>query len=157
LVRLQSADCGHTRAFLRLQVLQRKPHPHHFQEFPMKRFHPASKNRSIHAALFAPTVLGTLLLAATSIQAQTKASENDPKSAVPTVTYRSVFKETSLGIEQERVDWRKANNDVGRFERGHVDILKAEEMEEKKMSPQKPPMTPTSPAMPPKAAPAHKH
>ncbi len=123
----------------------------------MKRSHPTSTNRAIYCALAAPSVLSVLLLAAAPSHAQTKASESDPKSAVPAVTYRSVFKETSLGIEQERVDWRKANNDVGRFERGHVDILKAEEMEEKKMSPQKPPMTPTSPAMPPKAAPAHKH
>jgi len=60
------------------------------------------------------------------------AAASDPKSAVPTVTYRSVFRETSLGIEQEKIDWRKANNDVGRFERGHVDILKSEEMDEKK-------------------------
>ncbi len=123
----------------------------------MKRSHPTSTNRAIYCALAAPSVLSVLLLAAAPSHAQTKALESDPKSAVPAVTYRSVFKETSLGIEQERVDWRKANNDVGRFERGHVDILKAEEMEEKKMSPQKPPMTPTSPAMPPKAAPAHKH
>jgi hypothetical protein len=59
------------------------------------------------------------------------AATSDSKSAVPAVTYRSVFRETSLGIEQEKNDWRKANNDVGRFERGHVDILKSEELDEK--------------------------
>jgi hypothetical protein len=124
----------------------------------MKHRHPTPTNRALCCALAAPSMLSALLLSAAPSHAQTKASESDPKSAVPTVTYRSVFKETSLGIEQERIDWRKANNDVGRFERGHVDILKAEEMEEKKMSPQKPPAPPpTSPAMPPKAAPAHKH
>jgi hypothetical protein len=55
------------------------------------------------------------------------------ETTVPTVTYRSVFRETSLGIEQEKLDWRKANDDVGKFTRGHVDILKQEEMEGKAM------------------------
>lgn len=53
----------------------------------------------------------------------------DPLASVPPVIYRSVFKETSLGVETEVVDWRKANDDVGKFSRGHVDILKAEEKE----------------------------
>ena len=55
------------------------------------------------------------------------------EAAVPTVTYRSVFRETSLGVEQEKLDWRKANDDVGKFTRGHVDILKQEEMDSKAM------------------------
>jgi hypothetical protein len=55
------------------------------------------------------------------------------ETTVPTITYRSVFRETSLGIEQEKLDWRKANDDVGKFTRGHVDILKQEEMEGKAM------------------------
>ena len=91
------------------------------------------------------------------------------ETTVPTVTYRSVFRETSLGIEQEKLDWRKANDDVGKFTRGHVDILKQEEMDstamdkkamdakamdEKKSMDSKPmPAKPTSPATP---AP-HKH
>ena len=108
-----------------------------------------------NTAMLGMALLGAFL--ARPVSAQVADNAANPKATVPAVSYRSVFKETSLGIEQERVDWRKANNDVGRFERGHVDILKAEEMEEKKMSPQKPPMTPTGPAMPPKAAPAHKH
>lgn len=64
---------------------------------------------------------------------------------VPSVTYRSVFRATTLGIEQEKVDWRKANEDVGKFKRGHMDILKQEEMDGK--------------TTPPKAAPAaiHQH
>ncbi len=56
-----------------------------------------------------------------------------PEVAVPTVTYRSVFRETSLGVEQDKIDWRKANDDVGKFTRGHVDILKQEEMDAKAM------------------------
>jgi hypothetical protein len=86
------------------------------------------------------------------------------ETSVPTVTYRSVFRETSLGIEQEKLDWRKANDDVGKFTRGHVDILKQEEMEgkamdaktmdEKKSMDNKP--MPTKPASPATLAP-HKH
>ena len=95
----------------------------------------------------------------------------DPNAPVPTVAYRSVFKETSLGVEMDTVDWRKANDDVGKFTRGHVDILKAEEMldakkdmQDKAMMADKPAMKePLKPAMSapnatkPIAAPAHKH
>ena len=70
------------------------------------------------------------------------ANATDPLASVPPVIYRSVFKETSLGVETEVVDWRKANDDVGKFTRGHVDILKAEEKED---------------ATKPVAVPAHKH
>ncbi len=55
------------------------------------------------------------------------------EAAVPAVTYRSVFRETSLGVEREKIDWRKANDNVGKFTRGHVDILKQEEMDAKAM------------------------
>ncbi len=97
-----------------------------------------------------------------------------PEAAVPSVTYRSVFRETSLGVEQEKIDWRKANDDVGKFTRGHVDILKQEEMDSKAIDkkamdakamdskPMQQTTTPTTapkPASPPaKPAPApHKH
>ena len=87
-----------------------------------------------------------------------------PETSVPTIAYRSVFRETSLGVEQEKLDWRKANDDVGKFTRGHVDILKQEEMDgkamDKKDMDEKRSMD--SKAMPAKAAPAsapapHKH
>lgn len=94
----------------------------------------------------------------------------DPSAPVPAVAYRSVFKETSLGVETETTDWRKANDDVGKFTRGHVDILKFEEqkeMQDKANMPAKPadkdsmkaPTTsePIKGATKPIAAPAHKH
>jgi hypothetical protein len=102
---------------------------------------------------FYSAVLMALILAFGSAVAQTSTAAANPADSnvsVPSVTYRSVFRETSLGIEQEKLDWRKANNDVGRFERGHVDILKSEEMDEKKA----PPSTPL-PA--PKSNSTHKH
>ncbi len=91
----------------------------------------------------------------------------NPAASVPAVSYRSVFKETALGLEKDSTDWRKANDEVGKFLRGHVDILKWEEQDsakataapmEKSMA--EPGATPP-PAVPsttkPIAAPAHKH
>lgn len=103
-------------------------------------------------------------------------SSSKAETTVPPVTYRSVFRETSLGVEQEKLDWRKANDDVGKFTRGHVDILKQEEMDgkamdkkamdakvmdEKKSMDSKPMPQTTAPnpaSMPAKSAPVpHKH
>jgi hypothetical protein len=94
-------------------------------------------------------------------------SAANPSASVPAVSYRSVFKETSLGVETDSTDWRKANDEVGKFLRGHVDILKWEEQESAKamQGPMAKPMTEPDampkPAAPdttkPIAAPAHKH
>ena len=104
-------------------------------------------------------------------------SAADASVSVPPVVYHSVFKETSLGVEKDTDNWRKANDEVGKFTRGHVDILKWEELESAKTLPgsaQKPAAAPdavqkpsvptpaatTSPgpgATKPIAAPAHKH
>ena len=75
----------------------------------------------------------------------------DPAAPVPAVTYRSVFADLPTGVEAGREDWRKANTDVGRFTRGHVDILKWEQQ-----APQASPATPPEAAKP--AAPSsHKN
>jgi hypothetical protein len=94
-------------------------------------------------------------------------SAANPSASVPAVSYRSVFKETSLGVETDSTDWRKANDEVGKFLRGHVDILKWEEQESAKamQGPIAKPMTepdampkPTVPdTTKPIVAPAHKH
>ena len=52
----------------------------------------------------------------------------DPAAPVPAVLYRSVFVGTPAGVETGEVDWRKANDEVGQFRRGHVDILKWESL-----------------------------
>lgn len=75
----------------------------------------------------------------------------DPAAPVPAVTYRSVFSDLPTGVEAGREDWKKANNDVGRFTRGHPDILKSEQQ-----------ATPAAPAArtdaaPPATAHPHKH
>jgi hypothetical protein len=97
-------------------------------------------------------------------------SASNPATKVPPVSYRSVFKETSLGVEKDSADWRKANDEVGKFTRGHIDILKWEEQESAKAmkdgmeKPMAEPNTTQKPAVPAKpdaakpiAAPAHKH
>lgn len=40
--------------------------------------------------------------------------------------YRSVFPTGPTGVEERLEDWKKANEAVGRFRRGHIDILKQE-------------------------------
>ena len=54
--------------------------------------------------------------------------------------YRSAFAGVPTGVEQTRVDWKKANADVGQFKRGHADLLKWEQEQAKAANP------PSSPA-----------
>lgn len=51
------------------------------------------------------------------------------------------------GVEQDRVDWKKANADVGEFRNGFVDILKWESAQDALKTP----------GAAPAAAPAHRH
>jgi hypothetical protein len=76
----------------------------------------------------------------------------DPAAKVPAVSYRSVFADLPTGVEAGREDWKKANNEVGRFTRGHVDILK---WEQQQAAPAAPAARPE--AAPPAAAHPHKH
>jgi hypothetical protein len=107
-----------------------------------------------------------LSTAAASAAAGPHDSAANPVAKVPTVVYRSVFKETSLGVEKDTDNWRKANDEVGKFTRGHVDILKWEEQEAAKAMKEPPKAAmpapasrmPAAPSTPkPIAAPAHKH
>jgi hypothetical protein len=50
----------------------------------------------------------------------------DPAAPVPAIRYRSVFGDAPTGVESTEIDWRRANDDVGQFRRGHIDILKWE-------------------------------
>lgn len=50
----------------------------------------------------------------------------DPTAFVPPAAYRSVFADTPTGVESAAVPWRKANDDVGQFQRGHMDVIKWE-------------------------------
>lgn len=74
----------------------------------------------------------------------------DPAANVPAVSYRSVFADLPTGVEAGREDWKKANNEVGRFTRGHVDILKWDQQ-------QAVPAPPAAPSGTAPAAAAHPH
>lgn len=95
------------------------------------------------------------LLAACLVAASLPSLAADPADAavpVPPVEYRSVLRGQPTGVEQETVDWKKANAAVAEFPRGHIDLLKWEERQ-----------APTTPAAPapanaPAAAPrGHRH
>ena len=75
----------------------------------------------------------------------------DPAAFVPPARYRSVFADTHTGVEQDSVDWKKANADVGEFRNGFVDILKWESAQEALKNPG------AAPAKAPAASPVHKH
>lgn len=119
--------------------------------------------KTVSSAVFFAIALSLVL----PTLAQTANDAANPKVATHSVQYRSVFRETSLGVEQEKTDWRKANDDVGKFTRGHVDILKQEEMEQKRMdkkamdskamSEQKSMDSKAMPAKPSSLATPHKH
>jgi hypothetical protein len=138
---------------------------------------PTHRISKFRAATHTSLVLACALLWQTSI-AQTPMAAANPAAKVPAVEYRSVFKETSLGVEKDKTAWRTANDEVGKFTRGHIDILKWEEQEAAKAmrgSMDKPmdkamekpvaepdtmkkPATPSTPdTTKPIAAPAHKH
>jgi len=76
----------------------------------------------------------------------------NPAAPVPAVPYRSVFSDLPTGVEAGREDWKKANADVSRFTRGHVDILKSEQQQATPAAP-----AATSDTAPPAAAHPHKH
>jgi hypothetical protein len=79
----------------------------------------------------------------------------EPQTRVPATQYRSVFKDTPMGLEREQQDWKKANAEVGQFLRGHLDLLKLEEQNPKPPMPEGP--SPVVPTAKPAAAAAHKH
>jgi hypothetical protein len=82
-----------------------------------------------------------LPLGSAHAQGAPAAQPGDPAASVPSVSYRSAFSDVSTGVEAGREDWTKANADVGRFTRGHADILKWEQQ-----------AAPAAPAATPEAA-----
>lgn len=50
----------------------------------------------------------------------------NPLAAVPAATYESALAGVAQGIESQSTDWRSANDAVGQFKRGHIDLLKLE-------------------------------
>jgi hypothetical protein len=51
----------------------------------------------------------------------------NPRSVVPPAVYRSTLADLPRGVEDTRMDWRRSNDAVGQFKRGHIDLLKLEQ------------------------------
>ncbi len=51
----------------------------------------------------------------------------NPQSAVPPAVYRSTLAGLPRGVEDTQLDWRRSNDAVGQFKRGHIDLLRLEQ------------------------------
>jgi hypothetical protein len=49
-----------------------------------------------------------------------------PQAQVPLANYQSALQGLQQGVESQSTDWRSANDTVGQFKRGHIDLLKLE-------------------------------
>ena len=49
-----------------------------------------------------------------------------PQARVPLANYQSALRGLPQGVESQSTDWRSANDTVGQFKRGHIDLLKLE-------------------------------
>ena len=94
-----------------------------------------------------------------TLDPQPTAQAASPDTPVPPALHRSAFAHLPAGVEQTSVDWKTANATVGQFKRGHADLLKWEQAQEKapgkapeKTQPQAAesanPATPATPASP---------
>lgn len=93
-----------------------------------------------------PLVAAALAALALPAHAQPAA---DPDAPVPRLAYRSVLPTPSAPAEAD-LPWREANDQVGRFPRGHADLLKWEQQQERDGTSVTPPAAPAR-------APAHRH
>ena len=50
----------------------------------------------------------------------------NPQARVPAANYQSALRGLPQGLESQSTDWRSANDTVGQFKRGHMDLLKLE-------------------------------
>ncbi len=73
---------------------------------------------------------------------------SQPGSPVAPVAYRSAFADLPQGIEQTPTDWKAANAAVGQFKRGHVDLLKWEQDQDRKSGAPAKPVQPAAEAKP---------
>lgn len=88
-----------------------------------------------------------LLAAALAVPfAASAADPSDPAAPVPPTEYRSAFSGLPTGVEEQSLDWKKANADVAQFPRGHIDLLKWEEAQGRpRAAPADRPATPAAP------------
>lgn len=93
----------------------------------MNTNHSPGVRMALAVVVLASFVMDARAQAPAKPQTVSSASVTDPSAPVPVTVYQSVFQNTPKGVETESDNWRKANDEVGKFLRGHVDILKWEE------------------------------
>ena len=49
-----------------------------------------------------------------------------PQAQVPVANYQNAMRGLPQSVESQSTDWRSANDTVGQFKRGHIDLLKLE-------------------------------
>jgi hypothetical protein len=111
--------------------------------FPFMLNRPA--RRALLAILALPAVVGLAPAQAApypQFDPQPTAQAANPDTPVPPALHRSAFAGVPTGIEQNRMDWKKANADVGQFKRGHADLLKWEQEQARAANPPSSPATP---------------
>lgn len=72
----------------------------------------------------------------------------NPQAQVPVATYQSALAGLPQGVESQSTDWRSANDTVGQFKRGHIDLLKLENAPPAQPGAQPSPPSPPSPSAP---------
>ena len=98
----------------------------------------APARRALLAALALPAVAGARPAQAApypQLDPQPTAQAASADTPVQPALFRSAFTGVPAGVEQTRVDWKKANADVGQFKRGHADLLKWEQEQAKAAQP----------------------
>jgi len=105
--------------------------------FQSVRFQELKLNRLIKTLTLAKAVgLLVLLLNSPAAHAQYAAYPRanpqpalqaaSPQAQVPLAKYQSALRGLPQGVESQSTDWRSANDAVGQFKRGHIDLLKLE-------------------------------
>ena len=105
--------------------------------FQSVRFQELNLNRLIKTLTLAKAVgLLVLLVNSPATHAQSAAYPRanpqpalqaaSPQAQVPLANYQSALRGLPQGVESQSSDWRSANDTVGQFKRGHIDLLKLE-------------------------------
>lgn len=97
---------------------------------PLKRLHDL-KTATPHllvvmAVLLAPAIAAAQATAYPRTTPQPALHAADPLAQVPATAYQSTLNGLAQGVESQSADWRRANDEVGQFKRGHIDLLKLE-------------------------------
>lgn len=102
-----------------------------------------------------PSCLAAAVLAALPALAGA-ADPADPAAPVPPLVYRSVLP-APADLAEPTVPWTQANQEVARFPRGHADVLRWEERQQRESAAPSPAHAPAAPAAPTENDHGHAH